>query len=330
MEIIDKLNALVISLLAAIFFAMPISYAQGINFYTDGDNLGEFKDTSIVINGVEAKYSNIKNESKYYKDNSKELTDYAGLPYIENNTLMYPIKKTFDLLGVLYIVNDNTLDFTVDTKQYLISLNTNSLYTKDNSKNKLVARLKQNVLIKNGNIYVPQDIFEKLGLDVATDITAKGETIIYINSKNTITTKINKDLNDKYSTVLEYVNNNRKQSKNNSGDINRFISPKRLSGSLMLNEDSTGQYISIKAGNYLENYRYGKLMFIMSGEILEFVPLRVKVNDELRYYIYKDKIKFIDPMYVQASDELIIFCPYCKSKELIKIDNPFKKCSCES
>lgn len=284
----------------------------------------QIKIPNIFINGIELKFRNAEDEKKYFEENKQQFTEFVGVPYIKDDTLMLPLKKTLDLSGITYTVSNN--DIIMQNKYY-------SLKTKINSYNAVlkINKVSENVtlnikldnnIVKNKDnlIYIPIDILKHLGYVIEYD----NDTVYIYNS---YITDITDDIKDEYKNVLDVINQERKENKNLP--VTKFINNPMLPNTLLLDTDSKNIKIVIPKGEYLENFYYGKMIFLLNKQIIGNSPFRQKEKDTLSYYIKKDNMYYVQEEIIYIADEIVIYCPYCKSNQLIKISNPFKKCDCE-
>ncbi|WP_455090169.1 stalk domain-containing protein [Peptoanaerobacter stomatis] len=280
----------------------------------------QVKIPNIFINGVELKFRNAEDEKKYFKENKQQFTEFVGMPYIKDDTLMLPLKKTLNLAGITYTVSNN--DITLQNKYY-------SLKTKINSYNAILKindvseniKLNNKILKSKDNlIYIPIDILSYMGYVIEYD----NDTVYIYNS---YITDITDNIKDEYKQVLNVINKERKENKNMP--VKKFINNPMLPNILLLDTDSKNIKIVIPKGEYLENFYYGKMIFLLNKQIIGSSPFRQKEKDTLSYYIKKDNMYYLQEEIIYIADEIVIYCPYCKSNQLIKISNPFKKCDCE-
>lgn len=271
----------------------------------------------IFINGIELKLRNIKDEMAYFKDNNNVFKQYVGMLYKENNSYMLPLRKTFDLAKISYTVDNNGVVLSKDDTIIIGKFNSKNVSVlKDGieKKIKLEKEIKKNL---DKSIYVPLDILKLLNFNVQVQDTSTGK-IIEIKDNDLPTSTITQDLKEEYKDVFEHIKKSKVKVKNLDVDIKAFINNKNITREMRLNREKSKIYIP--SGEYLENFHLGQMLLLKNGKIIE-IAKREKTTDFLNYYINQDTL--------DIADEIIIFCPYCKSKYIIKTQNPFKPCDCE-
>ena len=271
----------------------------------------------IFINGIELKLRNIKDEMAYFKDNNNVFKQYVGMLYKENNSYMLPLRKTFDLAKISYTVDNNGVVLSKDDTIIIGKFNSKNVSVlKDGieKKIKLEKEIKKNL---DKSIYVPLDILKLLNFNVQVQDTSTGK-IIEIKDNDLPTSTITQDLKEEYKDVFEYIKKSKAKVKNLDVDIKAFINNKNITREMRLNREKSKIYIP--SGEYLENFHLGQMLLLKNGKIIE-IAKREKSTDFLNYYANQDNL--------DIADEIIIFCPYCKSKYIIKTQNPFKPCDCE-
>lgn len=271
----------------------------------------------IFINGIELKLRNIKDEMAYFKDNNNVFKQYVGMLYKENNSYMLPLRKTFDLAKISYTVDNNGVVLSKDDTIIIGKFNSKNVSVlKDGieKKIKLEKEIKKNL---DKSIYVPLDILKLLNFNVQVQDTSTGK-IIEIKDNDLPTSTITQDLKEEYKDVFEHIKKSKAKVKNLDVDIKAFINNKNITREMRLNREKSKIYIP--SGEYLENFHLGQMLLLKNGKIIE-IAKREKSTDFLNYYVNQDNL--------DIADEIIIFCPYCKSKYIIKTQNPFKPCDCE-
>ena len=271
----------------------------------------------IFINGIELKLRNIKDEMAYFKDNNNVFKQYVGMLYKENNSYMLPLRKTFDLAKISYTIDNNGVvlskDDTIISGKF-DSKNVSVLKDGIEKKIKLEKEIKKNL---DKSIYVPLDILKLLNFNVQVQDTSTGK-IIEIKDNDLPTSTITQDLKDEYKDVFEDIQKSKAKVKNFDMDIKGFINNKNITRQMRVDKEKGKIYIL--SGVYLENFNLGKMLLLKNGKIIE-IAKREKSTDFLNYYVDQDTL--------DIADEIIIYCPYCKSKYIIKIQNPFRPCDCE-
>lgn len=268
------------------------SYANSqVEFYSDGKNAGELKNITIYANGKEVKYRNLENEVEYFKKNGREINDYYGLPFVDKGQFFIPIKKTFNALNI-------RLDELPD-KHYLFEG-------------------------MNGEKYITSDGLKKLGIQIEYRMNSPKDKSyeIHLLSRGNSIKKISTTEEKKYQDTISYILKERK-TKDNLGSVGYFINDYTLPLKMNLVTDSKGSQITIPEGYFLENYAYGKMILLKDGKIIGDNIIRKKEDGFLSYYLNPANIQILN-----ESDEIIIFCPYCPSEVIIKVDNPFASCDC--
>ena len=271
----------------------------------------------VYVNGIELKLRNITDEKAYFKDNNNVFKQYVGKLYKENNFYMLPLRKTFDLAKILYYVDNNGVVLSKDDTIIMCKFNSKKIDLLDNGEDKkaeLTGEIKKHT---DGSIYVPLDIFKYFDFDVQVKDTLVG-TIIEITDNDLPISVITQDLKDEYKGVFEHIKKSKAKVKNLDVDIKGFINNKNITREMRLNREKSKIYIP--SGEYLENFHLGQMLLLKNSKIIE-IAKREKSTDFLNYYVNQDNL--------DIADEIIIFCPYCKSKYIIKIQNPFKPCDCE-
>lgn len=271
----------------------------------------------IFINGIELKLRNIKDEMAYFKDNNNVFKQYVGMLYKENNSYMLPLRKTFDLAKISYTVDNNGVVLSKDDTIIIGKFNSKNVSVlKDGieKKIKLEKEIKKNL---DKSIYVPLDILKLLNFNVQVQDTSTGK-IIEIKDNDLPTSTITQDLKEEYKDVFEHIKKSKAKATGIDMDIKTFINNKNITREMRLNREKSKIYIP--SGEYLENFHLGQMLLLKNGKIIE-IAKREKSTDFLNYYINQDTL--------DIADEIIIFCPYCKSKYIIKTQNPFKPCDCE-
>ena len=275
----------------------------------------------IYVNGVELKFRTLEEEKEYFKENNTNFIEYIGQPFIENNVQYIPLKKSADLMDISYTIKNDIVSLIKDdiTIEIKIGSTTATLY-KNSKQMQIKTHPIKNI---NKNIYISIGLLDYLNFKIDA-ITPKN--IIYINHKENTIQKIDQE---KYQEVVKDIKNERK-SVGNEEDVNYFLNDKNLGKILLLNTDEkdSSKKITIPKGKYLEKFHYGKMIFIKNGKIVGY-PKRIKEKNTLSYYINIGKTYYMQNAYLDLSDEIIIFCPYCKSEYIIKIKNPFRICDCE-
>ena len=272
----------------------------------------------IFINGIELKLRNIKDEMAYFKDNNNVFKQYVGMLYKENNSYMLPLRKTFDLAKISYTVDNNGVVLSKDDTIIIGKFNSKKIDLVDNGvdeKAELTREIKKHI---DGSIYVPLDIFKYFDFDIQVKDTSTGN-IIEIKDNNLPISVFTQGLKDEYKDVFEHIKKSKAKVKNLDMDIIKgFINNKNITREMRLNREKSKIYIP--SGEYLENFHLGQMLLLKNGKIIE-IAKREKSTDFLNYYVNQDNL--------DIADEIIIFCPYCKSKYIIKTQNPFKPCDCE-
>lgn len=269
----------------------------------------------VYINGIELKLRNIKDEKAYFKDNNNVFKQYVGMVYEDNNFYMLPLRKTFDLAKISYTIDNNGVVLSKDDTIIMCKFNSKKIDLVDgvDKKAELTREIKKHI---DGSIYVPLDIFKYFDFDVQVKDTSAGN-IIEIKDNHLHVSIFTQDLKEEYKDVFEHIKKSKAKVKNLE-DIKGFINNKNITREMRLNREKSKIYIP--SGEYLENFYLGQMLLLKNGKIIE-IAKREKSTDFLNYYINQDNL--------DIADEIIIFCPYCKSKYIIKTQNPFKPCDCE-
>lgn len=307
---ICKLYLILLSIVLALFIKLD-STSQAIEQSKGKETV------KIYINGIELKLRNIKDEMAYFKDNNNVFKKYIGMLYQENNSYMLPLRKSFDLAKISYTVDNNGVILSKDDTIIMCKFNSKKINLVDNGEDKkaeLTRQIKKHI---DGSIYVPLDIFKYFDFDVQVKDTSAGN-IIEIKDNDFPISVIKQDLKDEYKDVFEDIQKSKAKVKNFDMDIKGFINNKNITRQMRVDKEKGKIYIP--SGVYLENFNLGKMLLLKNGKIIE-IAKREKSTDFLNYYVDQDTL--------DIADEIIIYCPYCKSKYIIKIQNPFRPCDCE-
>lgn len=277
----------------------------------------------FIVNGVQLDFRNIEKEKEYFKSNNQKFSEFIGVPFKKNDKIFIPLKKTMDLSNVQYTINDDNIIFYLDDKNIDFNIKSNECNIYDSKQNLILSyKLEDKLIFKFGNMYyVNLEFFKYLGFNV---IRKSG--LIYINGPN-INIEVFND--SKYRELIDMINDDRK-SVDNTNKIDSFINNVMLPKTMLLVSNDKDMKVSIPKGKYLENFHYGKMILLLNGKVLgNGALLRKKEKDMLSYYLKKDNQYISSQVNLEIADEIVIYCPYCKSSCVIKIKNPFRYCDCK-
>lgn len=284
---------------------------------------------TAYINGVELKFRTNLEEKEYFKQNNQisMYSGYLGNIYKYGYEYMIPLKKTMELANVLYYI-DNDGDIKLQNDHIVIKAKKESKYiTIHNLATNKISKEKLSKDIKyiDNIYYVPLNIFKHLNFNYTIQQRNKftSSDLIYINDNDSTTThNFSKQEKDKYENIINLINKSRRDVNNNS-QVTGFIRDNNLFAKMSKSNYNGKLKITIPKGDYLQNFYYGKILFLKNGELLGTAE-RKKEQEEISYYIFKNQEYFLE-----IADEIIIFCPYCESQKIIITKNPFKNCDCE-